>query len=186
MIFFSLMFFHLNHEDHPPSPCGMKVSVSSDERVLISWLPSSSLPGVPTWYTVNAVGLTEPYSAVTSGVLVNTSYEYNPSDRAKSCQQYLFTVVAENGAGQSYPSEPVTITIPNGEQETLVAYCIYNCILYTEAEEVFNLTAINTMLKLNVRFRSDVEFTIKVKLELLFDDLRMVSKYHCIISHAVS
>ena len=87
----------------PPVPAGLAATVGPD-RVDLSWTASA---GASTYTIKRATAITGPYTPISQGVTVGTSYTDN---NATGGTTYYYTVAAANSLAQSADSDPVSAT----------------------------------------------------------------------------
>lgn len=104
--------------DRPDAPRALNTIAIAQGILELVWVPSFSLPGVNTTYTILVADLPIQTMSQTIGLILEPHYAYTFSSllgaMPLSCHQYQFTVFAENDAGKSDPSQPVVSSFPAG------------------------------------------------------------------------
>ena len=103
--------------DHPSSPAILSLDPITPGQLSLTWSQPYSPPTVLLSYIVtitqmdpNGGSFGQPLSVVVEN---STTYIFTPA--VQSCNEYSFTVQAENLAGTSEYSEAVSETLPVGE-----------------------------------------------------------------------
>ena len=133
------------HTGTPSSVTDLETSGNSTS-VTISWTAPFSLDVTDVdpdiWYSVLIYNVTDEPTAIPCTDCINiteTHYTFTP-DYPSPCQEYIFSVIPLNGAGQGETSHNVSGYTIDGEQDTST---VYVCVGINKAAIILTLTILN-------------------------------------------
>jgi len=91
------------------------------EPLSLSWIPPFALPGVAISYFLNVTNLNTT-EVLESGELRATSFNFTATEDSSLCDVYQFKVTANNAAGWSDSSDPLTASLPSCEPSETYSY----------------------------------------------------------------
>ena len=115
-----LLCYNLSHSctGHPSAPGMLSLTPIPPGQLYLTWSQPYSPPTVMLSYTVTITELDSVTKAVVgqpNSVMVENSTTYIFAPPVQSCNEYIFTVQAENEAGTSDFSKAISDTLPIGE-----------------------------------------------------------------------